>query len=161
MEYEVINGSAPDKPSVRLYFDRKTGLLTRLIRFADTPLGRNPTQIDYADYKAVDGVTIPMRWTLSRPNGRFTIQVSEVKSNAAIESPTAMGAEITAAIGLNSWAALAGSMERAHVAGLHLGQHQRDVVERELHMAAVHRVHDLARRAVGHVDHLRAGLDLE
>ena len=30
---------------------------------------------------------------------------------------TAMGAEITAAIGLNSWAALAGSSERAHVAG--------------------------------------------
>ena len=29
----------------------------------------------------------------------------------------AMGAEITAAIGLNSWAAFAGSMERAHIAG--------------------------------------------
>jgi hypothetical protein len=29
----------------------------------------------------------------------------------------AMGAEITAAIGLNSWAAFTGSMERAHVAG--------------------------------------------
>ncbi len=29
----------------------------------------------------------------------------------------AMGAEITAAIGLNSWASFAGSMERAHVAG--------------------------------------------
>ena len=26
-----------------------------------------------------------MRWTLSRPNGRFTIQIAEVKSNALID----------------------------------------------------------------------------
>jgi outer membrane lipoprotein-sorting protein len=84
-ECDVLNGTAPGKPAVRLYFDKKTGLLTRLMRFADTPVGRNPTQIDYADYKAVDGVTIPMRWTLSRPNGRFTIQIAEVKSNAPID----------------------------------------------------------------------------
>ena len=84
-ECDVLNGAAPGKPAVRLYFDKKTGLLTRLMRFADTPVGRNPTQIDYADYKAVDGVTIPMRWTLSRPNGRFTIQIAEVKSNAPID----------------------------------------------------------------------------
>jgi outer membrane lipoprotein-sorting protein len=85
VECEVLNGSAPGKPAVRLYFDKKSGLLTRLVRFADTPLGRMPTQIDYTDYKAVDGVTIPMRWTLSRPNGRFTIQIAEVKSNTAID----------------------------------------------------------------------------
>jgi len=84
-ECEVLNGTGPGKPAVRLYFDKTTGLLTRLVRYADTPLGRNPTQIDYADYKAVDGVTIPMRWTLSRPNGRFTIQLSEVKSNPSID----------------------------------------------------------------------------
>ena len=84
-ECEVLNGSAPGKPAVRLYFDKSTGLLTRLVRYADTPLGRNPTQIDYADYKTVDGVTIPMRWTLARPNGRFTIQLTDVKSNAPID----------------------------------------------------------------------------
>ena len=84
-ECEVLNGSAPGKPAVRLYFDKSTGLLARLVRYADTPLGRNPTQIDYADYKTVDGVTIPMRWTLARPNGRFTIQITDVKSNAPID----------------------------------------------------------------------------
>ena len=84
-ECDVLNGSAPGRPAVRLYFDKKSGLLTRLVRFADTPVGRMPTQIDYADYKAVDGVTIPMRWTLSRPNGRFTIQIAEVKSNVPID----------------------------------------------------------------------------
>ena len=83
-ECEVINGSAPNKPAVRLYFDSKTGLLVRMIRFADNPLGRMPTQIDYADYRDTDGVKIPYRWTLSRPNGRFTIQVASVKSNVDI-----------------------------------------------------------------------------
>jgi outer membrane lipoprotein-sorting protein len=84
VEYEVLTGTAPGMPQVRLYFAKNTGLLTRLVRLADTPLGRNPTQIDYADYKSLAGVMMPMRWTLSRPNGRFTIQVNDVKINADI-----------------------------------------------------------------------------
>jgi photosynthetic reaction center cytochrome c subunit len=85
VECDVLNGSAPGRPAVRLYFDKKTGLLVRMVRFADTPMGRLPTQIDYADYKEVDGVKTPYRWTLSRPNGRFTIQIAEVKANAPID----------------------------------------------------------------------------
>ena len=53
--------------------------------YADTPVGRNPTQIDYADYREVDGVKTPFRWTLSRPNGRFTIQIKEAKANVPVE----------------------------------------------------------------------------
>ena len=62
-----------------------TGLLVRLIRYAETPVGRNPTQIDYSDYREVDGVKTPWRWTLSRPNGRFTIQVKEARNNVPID----------------------------------------------------------------------------
>lgn len=82
---EVLNGSGPGRPPVRLYFDSKSGLLVRMVRYAETPLGRNPTQIDYADYRAVDGVSIPFRWTLARPNGRFTIQITEAKGNAPVD----------------------------------------------------------------------------
>jgi photosynthetic reaction center cytochrome c subunit len=82
---EVLNAGGPGKLPVRLYFDSKTGLLVRLVRYADTPLGRNPTQIDYADYREQDGVKIPFRWTLSRPNGRFTIQIADLKNNASID----------------------------------------------------------------------------
>jgi photosynthetic reaction center cytochrome c subunit len=85
MQCDVLTGQAAGKPAVRLYFDKKTGLLVRLVRLADTPMGRMPTQIDYADYKEVDGVKTPMKWTLSRPNGRFTIQIAEVKNNAPID----------------------------------------------------------------------------
>ena len=82
---EVLNGSAPGKPPVRLYFNRDTGLLVRMVRYAETPIGRNPTQIDYADYRDAGGVKIPYRWTLSRPNGRFTIQIAEVKANVPVD----------------------------------------------------------------------------
>lgn len=84
-EVVVLNAQRPNLPPVRLYFDVKTGLLVRMIRFANTAVGRNPTQIDYADYREVDGVKMPFRWTLSRPNGRFTIQLSEVKQNVPID----------------------------------------------------------------------------
>lgn len=81
----VLTGQAPGRPSIRLYFEQETGLLVRMIRYADTPMGRLPTQIDYADYKDAGGAKIAWRWTLSRPNGRFTIQLSQVKANVPIE----------------------------------------------------------------------------
>jgi hypothetical protein len=33
----------------------------------------------------VDGVKVPFRWTLSRVNGRFTIQIQEAKQNVPID----------------------------------------------------------------------------
>ena len=73
------------QPPVRLYFDQESGLLVRLVRYAETPVGRNPTQIDYADYRDAGGVKIPYRWTIARPSGRFTIQVDQVQQNVAID----------------------------------------------------------------------------
>jgi len=85
-ECEVLIGTAEGHPPVRLYFDAKSGLLVRLVRYADTPMGRNATQIDYSDYRESGGIKVPFRWRLSRPVARFTIQLSEVKSNVAIDS---------------------------------------------------------------------------
>ncbi len=84
-ECETLIGNAPGRPSVRLYFDSKSGVLVRTVRYTDTPVGRNPTQIDYSDYREVNGVKTPFRWTLSRPNGRFTIQIADAKANVPIE----------------------------------------------------------------------------
>jgi hypothetical protein len=85
IECQTLIGTRPGRPPVRLYFEAKSGLLLRQVRYGETPLGRNPTQIDYADYRAVDGVKVPFRWTLSRTNGRFTIQIAEVKNNVPVE----------------------------------------------------------------------------
>jgi hypothetical protein len=56
-----------------------------MVRFVETPLGQIPTQVDYADYRPVDGVKVAYRWTVARPSGRFTIQADEVKQNVVIE----------------------------------------------------------------------------
>jgi len=81
----VVVGQREGKPPIRLYFDKQSGLLLRLVRFGETALGLLPTQIDYADYRDSNGVNIPYRWTLARPSGRFTIQVSEVKQNVPVD----------------------------------------------------------------------------
>jgi hypothetical protein len=81
---QVIGANA-GKPPIRLFFDKESGLLVRSIRYADSPLGRNPTQVDYSDYRAQDGVKLPSQWVVARPLGRFTIQVSEVQQNVPVD----------------------------------------------------------------------------
>ena len=81
----LVAGLNPEQPPVRMYFSQQTGLLLRLVRYVETPLGRNPTQIDYADYREADGVKVPFRWTLARPGGRFTIQVDQIQQNVPID----------------------------------------------------------------------------
>lgn len=82
--YEVV-GQREGKTPMRLYFDQQSGLLLRMVRYGDTALGWLPTEIDYADYREADGVKLPYRWTLARPNGRFTIQVTEMKQNIPVD----------------------------------------------------------------------------
>jgi photosynthetic reaction center cytochrome c subunit len=84
-EAVLVVGQREGKPALHLYFDEKSGLLVRLVRFAETPLGRLPTQIDYADYREAGGTKIPFRWTLARPSGRFTIQISKVEENVPVD----------------------------------------------------------------------------
>jgi photosynthetic reaction center cytochrome c subunit len=81
----LVVGQNEGQPPLRLYFDQQSGFLVRLVRYAETALGRMPTQIDYADYRDADGVRIPFRWTLARPGGRFTIQIDQVEQNVPVD----------------------------------------------------------------------------
>lgn len=82
--YQLI-GTNPGQPPVRMFFDKVSGLLVRTIRYAETPLGRNPTQVDYADYKEDSGIRLPFTWTVARPLGRFTISINEIHQNAPVD----------------------------------------------------------------------------
>src|SRR5207244_6619218 len=73
------------QPRARLYFDQQTGLLVRLIRYSESPLGLIPTRIDYTDYKIVDRVQVPDRWTIARPAGQFAVRLIETQQNVTIE----------------------------------------------------------------------------
>ena len=81
----MVVGHNEGQPPLRLFLDKESGLLLRLVRYAETPLGRNPTQIEYADYRDASGVKIPFRWTLARPGNRFTIQIEQVQQNVPVD----------------------------------------------------------------------------
>jgi len=85
VDCEVLQGTRPGGIAVRLDFDKQSGLLLRMVRTTANPMGRMPVQIDYADYQEFDGVKVPLRWTLARPNGRFTIQIKEVQDNVPVD----------------------------------------------------------------------------
>jgi hypothetical protein len=68
------------------YFDKQTGLLTRMIRYANSAVGRVPTQIDYSDYRPVAGVMMPFKWTFGWVSGREEYEVTDYQANAAIDA---------------------------------------------------------------------------
>jgi photosynthetic reaction center cytochrome c subunit len=84
-ETYLVLGKNPGQPDVRLYFDKDTGLLARMVRYAESPLGRVPTQIDYSDYRDEAAAKMPYRYVLSRPGNRFTVQVIRAQQNVPVD----------------------------------------------------------------------------
>ena len=80
-EVHVISGFNAGELAAKFYFDRHSGLLLRILRYVNSPLGPNPVQIDYSDYREQDGVKMPFLQTISRPNSSFTIQIDEAQHN--------------------------------------------------------------------------------
>jgi photosynthetic reaction center cytochrome c subunit len=83
-EVTIIQGTAPGKSRIKLFFDNETGLLLRQLRYSDTPVGTVPIQVDYSDYREVAGVKLPFRTIVTWTNGQTTIELSDVQPNAAI-----------------------------------------------------------------------------
>jgi photosynthetic reaction center cytochrome c subunit len=85
-EVNVLYGVGKNGRVVKFYFDEQSSLLVRLTFYVDSPLGRNPLQFDFADYRDVDGVQIPFRITCSRPGSSWTSQLDEVRQNIPIDA---------------------------------------------------------------------------
>ncbi|HKR01155.1 MAG TPA: c-type cytochrome [Pyrinomonadaceae bacterium] len=66
-EAYVIESTSAAGVKEKLYFDVQTGLLLRKLTLADTVLVPIPEQIDFEDYREVDGVKLP-----------FTIRISNI-----------------------------------------------------------------------------------
>jgi photosynthetic reaction center cytochrome c subunit len=84
-ETYVVAGLNAGQLAAKFYFDKDSGDLLRTVRYTKTPLGENPTQIDYADYRLQDGIKVPLRLTISRPNSSLAVQVDDVKFNVPID----------------------------------------------------------------------------
>jgi hypothetical protein len=82
---DVVQGTGPRGLIVTLYFDQKTNLLLRELRFGNSPIGRVPTQIDFSDYRDVNGMKLPFHITYAWLGGRDSIVLREITPNVPID----------------------------------------------------------------------------
>jgi photosynthetic reaction center cytochrome c subunit len=82
----IVQGTAAGKSRVKLFFDKESGLLVRVLRYTDTAVGIIPAQTDYSDYRDVAGVKMPFHWIATWTDGQSTIDLSEVQANVAIDA---------------------------------------------------------------------------
>ncbi len=83
----IVSGTTADNHRARLFFDAETGLLLRRISYTETMIGVIPEQIDFEDYRDVDGVKLPFTVKISsvEPGLVSTRKYSEIKMNAPVD----------------------------------------------------------------------------
>jgi hypothetical protein len=81
----VVTGLNAGTPTAKFYFDKQSSLLLRLLRYVDSPLGHNPTQIDYSEYREQAGAKMPFQRTIARPGSRFTIRIEQIQDNVPVD----------------------------------------------------------------------------
>jgi photosynthetic reaction center cytochrome c subunit len=85
----VVQGTANGgRSSIKLYFDKQSGLLVRQVRYADTIIGRVPIQVDYSDYRDVAraGVKLPFHVITTWTDGRSDVLLTSAETNVAIDA---------------------------------------------------------------------------
>ena len=80
----IVQGTGSRGLLVTLYFDKQTGLLLRELRYGNSPIGRVPTQIDYTDYREVNGIKLPFRITYAWLDGCDSIVLNDIKTNGPV-----------------------------------------------------------------------------
>lgn len=83
----VVQGSFPGAQGTlgTFYFDKQTHLLMRYVRRTPSPVGRITIQQDFDDYRDVNGVKFPFKYSFLWLDGRFTATISDVKVNVAVD----------------------------------------------------------------------------
>jgi len=82
----LVQGNGPRGSIASLYFDRETGLLLRVVRYTPSQIGKVPTQVDYEDYREVDGIRFPHRWIYTWLDGRDTFEFTDVRFNVPVDA---------------------------------------------------------------------------
>ena len=85
----LVQGTASGgRSSVKLYFDKQSGLLVRQVRFTDTMIGPVPIQVDYSDYRDVagTGVKLPFHVVTTWTDGRSDVLLTTAQTNVAIDA---------------------------------------------------------------------------
>ncbi|MGC1186731.1 MAG: c-type cytochrome, partial [Candidatus Acidiferrales bacterium] len=80
--YVVVGVPAGGGPRERLLFDADSGLLLRYLFVAPSPLGNNPVESDFSDYRdAGNGLKLPFTVRLATPNSDLTVHFSKIQIN--------------------------------------------------------------------------------
>ncbi|OFW34818.1 MAG: hypothetical protein A3F70_07085 [Acidobacteria bacterium RIFCSPLOWO2_12_FULL_67_14] len=82
-EVRIVQGLRDGQPQANFYFD-STGLVVRVVRWARTPVGFVPTQVDYSDYRDVAGVKVPFKRTVSQTYMQMTVEFTDVQPNVQV-----------------------------------------------------------------------------
>jgi len=82
----VLQGSGTAGMLGTFYFDKQTHLLTRFVRRTPSPVGRITIQQDFEDYRDVNGVKFPFKYSFLWLDGRFTAIISDVKVNVPVDA---------------------------------------------------------------------------
>jgi hypothetical protein len=83
--YDVVQGNGMRGSYATLYFDRADGLLFRVVRMTPSAIGRVPTQVDYSDYRDVNGLKMPHRFVFSWLDGKHTVELKQIRTNVPID----------------------------------------------------------------------------
>ena len=86
VDVDVVQGQTQSGMIGTLYFDKKTGLLKRYIRYAQTMVGRIPTQVDYDDYRDVAGVKLPFKFGYAWVSERDDWTMTGYEANVTIDN---------------------------------------------------------------------------
>ncbi|HEY1756382.1 MAG TPA: photosynthetic reaction center cytochrome c subunit family protein [Bryobacteraceae bacterium] len=81
----VVQGTGANGLVATFYFDKKTGLLARMVRYANSAVGRVPTQWDLSDYRPVNGVMMPFKWTYGWISGREEYTLTSITPNVPVD----------------------------------------------------------------------------
>jgi photosynthetic reaction center cytochrome c subunit len=84
-DVNVVQGTGPGGFIATFYFDKQTGLLTRMVRYANSVVGRVPTQIDFSDYRPVAGVMMPFKRNYGWVSGREEYVLTEIRPNVPVD----------------------------------------------------------------------------
>ena len=86
-DVHVVQGTGSRGLIATLYFEKESGLLVRMVRFGNSPIGRAPTQVDLADYREVGGagIKMPFRWTFGWLDGRDTFELKDLRVNVPVD----------------------------------------------------------------------------
>jgi photosynthetic reaction center cytochrome c subunit len=83
-EVNIVQGMGAGKTRFKLYFENESGLLVRQVRYANTPIGMVPTQVDYSDYRDVAGIKLPFKILITWTDGQSIVQLNDVQSNITV-----------------------------------------------------------------------------